>query len=144
MDECREAAVEHPVLIIEDPCFRVGLTCPINPEFSRMSGGARAPGSYRTRLSDPTRERGRAASHCRVRGAHIPITCVLSKPKSYKSKDCCRPPQPPMTWAEPRLSAVNLTGIFLGRIRERRIKIRAKLANGMGWGWQRCRRAHGS
>jgi hypothetical protein len=31
--------------IIEDPCFRVGLTCPINPEFSRMSGGARAPES---------------------------------------------------------------------------------------------------
>jgi hypothetical protein len=25
-----------------------GLPCPINPEFSRTSGGARAPGSYRT------------------------------------------------------------------------------------------------
>jgi hypothetical protein len=45
-----------------------GLTCPINPEFSRTSGGARAPGSYRTSPDRGLRPHGTASLSAVAKG----------------------------------------------------------------------------
>jgi hypothetical protein len=56
----RPLLIPHQALVARHVGGKVGLTCPINPEFSRISGGARAPGSYRT---SPERPDPRAWAH---------------------------------------------------------------------------------
>ena len=51
------------------------LTCPINPEFSRTSGGARAPGSYRTSSEASVGEQLCLAGA----GVHLPYHVFISQ-----------------------------------------------------------------
>jgi len=55
--------------------FAFGLTCPINPEFSRTSGGARAPGSYRTSSEASVGEQLCLAGA----GVHLPYHVFISQ-----------------------------------------------------------------
>jgi hypothetical protein len=81
--------------------FRFGLTCPINPEFSRMSGGARAPGSYRT-SPERTDQRAWASSVALPRGGPTSPSGVYCPSRNpIKARTVVGHRKPPMTWAEP-------------------------------------------